>query len=104
MNITNYRPISLLTSFSKVLEKAIYIRLTEHLYNNKLLVGNQYGFRKGLANDDAIFKLINEILNTLNNQMKTGSVFDTVNHELLLDKSQCCGIRGKARTLLESYL
>jgi len=108
---TNYRPISLLTSFSKVLEKALYSRLTEYLYNNKLLVENQYGFWKGLTSDDAIFKLINEILDTLNKKMKTGSVFcdlqkafDTVNHKLLLDKLQYYGITGKAKTLLESYL
>jgi hypothetical protein len=37
-NITNYRPISLLTSFSRVLEKALYIRLTEYYYNNNLLL------------------------------------------------------------------
>jgi len=110
-NLTNYRPISLLTSFSKVLEKALYSRLTEYLYNNKLLEENQYGFRKGLSTDDAIFKLIQEILDTLNNKMKTGSVFcdlqkafDTVNHKLLLDKLQYYGIKGKAKTLLESYL
>jgi hypothetical protein len=89
-NPANYRPISLLTSFSKVLDKALYYRLTEHLSNNNLLVGNQFGFRK--ATDDAIFKLINEILKTLNNKMKVGSVFcdlekafDTVNHEILLN-------------------
>jgi hypothetical protein len=111
MNPANYRPISLLTSFSKVLEKAQYNRLTEYLYNNNLLVENQFGFRNGLATDDAIFKLINEILNTLNNEMKTGSVccdlgkaFDTVNHELLLDKLHYYGIKGKANTLLESCL
>ena len=110
-NLTNYRPISLLTSFSKVFEKALYSRLTEYLYNNKLLVENQYGFRKGLSTDDAIFKLIKAILDTLNNKMKTGSVFcdllkafDTVNHKLLLDKLQYYGIKGKAKTLLESYL
>jgi len=44
MNLTNYRPISLLTSFSKVFEKALYRRLTEYFDNNKLLVANQYGF------------------------------------------------------------
>jgi hypothetical protein len=64
MNLANYRPISLLTSFTKVLEKALYIRLIEYLHNNKLLVKNQFGFRKGLATDDAIFKLINKILKT----------------------------------------
>jgi hypothetical protein len=55
MNPTNYRPISLLTSFLKVFEKALYIKLTEHFNTNKLLVGNQFGFRKGIATEDAIF-------------------------------------------------
>jgi hypothetical protein len=100
----------LLTSFSKVLEKALYSRLTEYLYNNKRLAENQYGFRKGLT-ADAIFKLIYEILDTLNNKMKTGSVFcdlqksfDTVHHKVLLDKLQYYGSKAKAKTLLESYL
>jgi len=43
---TNYWPISLLTSFSKVFEKALYIRLTEHFNANKLIVGNQFALRK----------------------------------------------------------
>ena len=59
MNYTNYRPISILPTFSKVFEKAIYTRLSEYLINNKLLVENQYSFQKGLATDNAIFKLIN---------------------------------------------
>jgi len=37
----------------------LYIRLTEHFNTNKLLVGKQFGFRKGMAPEDAIFKLIN---------------------------------------------
>ena len=49
MNPTNYGPISLLTSFSKVFEKALFIRLTEHFNTNNSLVGNQFGFRKGTA-------------------------------------------------------
>ena len=58
-NPTNYRPISLLASFLKVFEKTLYSRLTEHIYSNKLLGGNQFGFRKGIASEDAIFKLTN---------------------------------------------
>jgi hypothetical protein len=45
------------------LKKALYIRLTEHFDTNKLLVGNQSGFRKGIATEEAIFKLTSEILN-----------------------------------------
>jgi retron-type reverse transcriptase len=108
-NSSNYRPISLLTSFSKVFEKTIYFRLTEYLLNNKIHSESQYGFRKGLATENAIFKLIKEILNSQNNKTKTVSVFcdlqkafDTVNHDLSLDKLQNYGIRGKAKKLLES--
>jgi len=68
MNPTNCGPITLLTSFSKVFGKALYIRLTEHFNTNKLLVGNQFGFRKGIATEDAIFKLANKILNALDNK------------------------------------
>jgi len=74
MNSADYRPISLLTSFSKVFEKTLYIRVTEHL-NNNLLVGNQFGFRKGTATEDAIFKLTNEIFKALNNKTLAGSIF-----------------------------
>jgi len=51
----------IIDSFSNVFEKALYIRLTEHFYSNKLLVGNQFVFRKGVATEDAFFKLRNEI-------------------------------------------
>ena len=52
MNPNNYKPISLLTSFLKVFENALYIRVTEHLNTNNLLVGNQFDFRKGTATED----------------------------------------------------
>jgi len=48
----------LLTSLSKVFEEALYIRLIEHINNNNMLVGQQFGMRKTLATGDAIFKLI----------------------------------------------
>ena len=75
MNPTNYRPISLLTSFLKVFEKALYIRVTEHLNTSNLLVRKQSGFRKGTTTEDAIFKLMNEILKALNNKTLAGSIF-----------------------------
>ena len=68
MKQTNYRHISLLTSFSKFFgkkKKKLYNRITEHLNTNNLLVGKQFGFRKDTATDDAMFKLTNEILKAL---------------------------------------
>jgi hypothetical protein len=44
-DITNYRPISLFTSFSKVIEKLIYVRLLDHITTNSILINKQYGFR-----------------------------------------------------------
>jgi hypothetical protein len=111
MNLTNYRPISLLTYFSKVFEKALFNRLTAHFNTNKLLVGNQFCFRKCIATEDVIFKLINETLNALNNKKMAGSIFcdlekafDFVNHDILSSKLPYYGINGKAKLLLKSYL
>jgi retron-type reverse transcriptase len=110
INPANYRPVSLLTT-SKILEKALYTRLIGHFDTNQLLVDNQFGFRKGIATEDAIYKLTNEILNASNNKTVAGSIFcdlekafDSVSHDILISKLQYYGIRGKAKSLLESYL
>jgi len=101
----------LLTSFSKAFDKALYIRLIEHINNNNILVGQHFGFRKRLATEDAIFQLIHAIFNALNNKVMVGSIFcdlekafDSVNHSLLIKKFPYYGITGKSKLLLESYL
>ena len=83
------------------MKKALYIRVTEHLNTNNLPVGNQFGFRKGTATEDAIFKLRNQILKALNNKTLAGSIFcdlektsDSVNHDNLLSKLPHYGISG----------
>jgi hypothetical protein len=54
MNVAKYRPTSLLPSFSKVFEKAMYTRLIEHLNSNQILVKEQFGCRKNLTIEEAI--------------------------------------------------
>jgi hypothetical protein len=71
----NYRPISMLASFAKVLETALYLRLTEHITINNLLTEHQYGFRKGHSTDEAIFKLTYEVLNALNDKSMVEAYF-----------------------------
>ena len=66
-DISNYRPISLLTSFSKVLEKFIYNRLYTHFETNSILVQEQFGFRMQHSTEQAAFSLINCILMAMNN-------------------------------------
>jgi hypothetical protein len=74
-------------------------------------VGNQFSFRKGIATEDAIFKLINEILNALNNKTMAGSIFsslekafDSIIHDALLSKLPYYKKKGKAKLLVKSYL
>jgi len=70
MDITNFRPISLLAYFSKILGKVIYPRLYEHIIQNNILGTEQYGFRNNSSTEKASFKLINEILLALNTSCK----------------------------------
>ena len=110
-NISNYRPISLLTSFSKIFENIIFTRLTRHLNYNHILVEEQFGFRTKSSTDLASCKLINDILKSLNNKLLVGGVFcdlqkafDCVDHDLLLSKMLLYGISGKGYNLIHSYL
>jgi len=70
-------------------------------------VGNKFGFQRGVAFEDAIFKLTNEILNASNNKTVPENIFcdlekafDSVNYDLLLSKVPYYGISGKAILLL----
>ena len=110
-DISNYRPISILTSFSKILERLIFNRLYKHLESNGILAQEQFGFRMSHSTEQAVFSLINSVLIALNNnQLAVGifcdiqKAFDSVNHRILLDKLHFYGIHGKFMTLMESYL
>jgi hypothetical protein len=86
--MSNYRPISLLTTFSKVLEKLIYIRLYKCISMNNILVKEQYGFRSNSSMEKASYKLIDEILTAMKYKLYVGCIFcdlqkafDCVNHK-----------------------
>jgi hypothetical protein len=74
-DVSNYRPISLLNSFSKILERVIQTRLLDHLHKNNIINKEQYGFRRGFTTENATYKLINEVLNALNNKQIVGGIF-----------------------------
>jgi hypothetical protein len=65
---SNYRPISILTSFSKVIEKIIYKRLYYYLIDNNILVKEQMGFREKLSTDTATYAFLNTVLSSLDSK------------------------------------
>jgi hypothetical protein len=75
--VTNYRPISILTSVNKIFEKVMYSILLKHLSDNSILSNHQFGFRVNQGIKNAIFKLISGILNSLNKKMSVGGIFVT---------------------------
>ena len=108
---SNYRPISLLSSFSKIFEKCIHTRLYSYLIDHQLITNSQYGFRTGLSTSHAISDLHNEILSGLDEKLNVccifldlAKAFDTVDHKILLQKLNCYGIRGVSFQLIQSFL
>ena len=107
----NYRPISLLSIFSKIMEKLMHKRLYAYLQSYKLLYDYQFGFRKHHGTSLALIEVIDTIYNHLDNKEKTVGIyldlqkaFDTVNHDILIQKLSKYGIRGTLLQWFKSYL
>lgn len=107
----NYRPISLLSSLSKIFEKAMKERLIEYLETINFFSSKQFGFRKGISTEIAINEFIEKVSIGINDGKKVSGLFldiskafDTVDHDILLQKMDNCGIRGVVNSLFESYL
>ena len=111
MVFSNYRPVSVLPVFSKLLERLVYNRLISHINDNKLLYEYQFGFQKGKSTYLAIMMLVDKITEALDQGESVVGVFldfskafDTVDHNILLQKMDKYGICGIELKWFENYL
>ena len=107
----NYRPISILPCFSKIIERIMYNRLYSFLTKHNIISEKQYGFRKKHATYMALIDLVDKLFCNFDGKKYTEGVFldlskafDTIDHTILINKLLCYGVRSNACSWFVSYL
>jgi hypothetical protein len=108
---SNYRPIVVLSGISKLFERTVKTRMVDFLASRKLLSDSQFGFREKLSTEIALNKMVDTIIQKIDNKQKTIGIFldvkkafDTVDNKILLQKLNAYGFRGITLNWFASYL
>lgn len=109
-DVNNYRPISVLSIFGRILEKIVHDRLIHYFNEKQLLTKNQLAFRKLHSTITSLINSTDEWLNNIDSQkiniamfLDTKKAFDTVNHKMLLENVFRHVVWGKAISWFRSY-
>ena len=108
---TNYRPVAVVDSFSKVLEKAVNDKLTDYLEQRHLLTDRQHGYRRNRSTTTAIIQLLDKVVqdgiknkNSLMIACDCSAAFDTISHQTLVRKLSRYGVVEDAVEWFTDYL
>ena len=108
---SNWRPITILPLPSKIFERAIHFQLIHYFEENRHLHGNQHGFRKHHSTSTAIFKLSKDLHTAYDLDQSSSCIFvdyrkafETLNHDLLLEKLSKYGLDRNSLQWVKSYL
>jgi len=109
--VENYRPISLLSNLDKILQKLMFLRITNFLEHNNILYNRQFGFRSKHSTTNALITSVEQIYKAIDRGDYSASVlidlqkaFDTVDHSILISKLNHYGIRGLPLSWFKSFL
>lgn len=109
--LSNYRPISMLPTISKLIEKSVKLKLDIFLELNNIISSRQFGFRRHWGTEDATLDLTSYIYDELNKNNKVlacfldiSKAYDSIKHDILVRRLYEVGLRGKVLDWFKSYL
>ena len=110
-DFSNYRPISILPTMSKVFERSATQQLAKYLENNNIISPSQHAYRKGHSTVTCLFEVVNQLYKLIDEKkvaavisLDLSKAFDSINHNLMLNKLSKMGLSESSLLWIQSYL